>query len=162
MPTNIIKSFQHATNICWSFNLICLQILTDVFSTSVELMRFSFILPFQIFDASTNTWKIVNERSHTDFVEKIIETPRETIIIDDITDITKIKSINDRTERTTDITDITDINRVKNTINLHETEENILREVTKENVLVRSVPMSMLLSRLSILNIHVYSIAAKQ
>ncbi|XP_031631777.1 uncharacterized protein LOC116346019 [Contarinia nasturtii] len=88
----------------------------------------------KIFDASTNTWKIVNERSHTDFVEKIVETPRETIIIDDITDITKIKSINDRTERTTDITDITDINRIKNTINLHETEENILREVTKENV----------------------------
>lgn len=90
----------------------------------------------QIFDASTNTWKIVNERSHTDFVEKIVETPRETIIIDDITDITKIKSINDRIERTTDITDVTDINRVKNTINLHETEENILREVTKENVVV--------------------------
>lgn len=92
----------------------------------------------QIFDASTNTWKIVNERSHTDFVEKIVETPRETIIIDDVTDITKIRSINDRTERTTDITDVTDINRVKNTINLHETEENILREVTKNNVVVRN------------------------
>lgn len=78
----------------------------------------------------------MNERSHTDFVEKIVETPRETIIIDDITDITKIKSINDRIERTTDITDVTDINHVKNTINLHETEENILREVTRENVLV--------------------------
>lgn len=70
-------------------------------------------------------------------MEKIVETPRETIIIDDITDITKIRSINDRTERTTDITDVTDINRIKNTINLHETEENILREVTKNNVLVR-------------------------
>lgn len=86
----------------------------------------------QIFDATTNTWKIVNERSHTDFVEKIVETPRERIIIDDITDITKIKSINDRTERTTDITDISDINTVKNTYNIHETEETILREVTKE------------------------------
>lgn len=86
----------------------------------------------QIFDATTNTWKIVNERSHTDFVEKIVETPRERIIIDDITDITKIKSINDHTERTTDITDITDINTVKNTYNIHETEETILREVTKE------------------------------
>lgn len=72
-------------------------------------------------------------------MEKIVETPRETIIIDDITDITKIRSINDRTERTTDITDVTDINSVKNTINLHETEENILREVTKNNVLVRNL-----------------------
>lgn len=71
-------------------------------------------------------------------MEKIVETPHETIIIDDITDITKIRSINDRTERTTDITDVTDINRIKNTINLHETEENILREVTKENVVVRN------------------------
>lgn len=76
-------------------------------------------------------------------MEKIVETPRETIIIDDITDITKIKSINDRTERTTDITDITDINRIKNTINLHETEENILREVTKENVLVSELVIYM-------------------
>lgn len=75
-------------------------------------------------------------------MEKIVETPRETIIIDDITDITKIKSINDRTERTTDITDITDINRIKNTINLHETEENILREVTKENVVVRKMTLN--------------------
>lgn len=90
----------------------------------------------QIFDASTNTWRIVNERSHTDFVEKIVETPRERIIIDDVTDITKIKSINDRTERRTDITDITDINNVQNTYNLYETEENILREITNENVLV--------------------------
>lgn len=81
----------------------------------------------------------MNERSHTDFVEKIVETPHETIIIDDVTDITKIKSINDRTERTTDITDITDINSVKNTYNLVDTEENILREVTKENVLVSSL-----------------------
>lgn len=98
---------------------------------------FNFNLIFhQIFDASTNTWKIVNERSHTDFVEKIVETPRERIIIDDITDITKIKNINDRTERITDITDITDINTVKNTYNIHETEENILREVTKDQVLV--------------------------
>lgn len=71
-------------------------------------------------------------------MEKIVETPRETIIIDDITDITKIKSINDRTERTTDITDVTDINRIRNTINLQETEENILHEVTKENVVVRN------------------------
>lgn len=90
----------------------------------------------QIYDASTNTWKIVNERSHTDFVEKIVETPHETIIIDDVTDITKIKSINDRTERFTDITDITDVNSVTNTYNLHDTEEKILREVVTENVLV--------------------------
>lgn len=63
-----------------------------------------------------------------------METPRETIIIDDVTDIMKIKSINDRTERTTDITDITDINSVTNTMNLYETEQNIVREVTKENL----------------------------
>lgn len=39
----------------------------------------------------------------------------------------------------TDITDITDINTVKNTYNLVDTEENILREVTKENVLVSGI-----------------------
>lgn len=90
----------------------------------------------QIFDASTNTWKIVNERSHTDFVEKIVETPRETIIIDDVTDITKIKNINDRTERTTAITDLTDVTNINNTINLHDIEENITKIVTNEKNLV--------------------------
>lgn len=106
------------------------------------LVSFSFFLSpvsclfVQIFDASTNTWKIVNERSHTDFVEKIVETPRETIIIDDVTDITKIKNINDRTERTTAITDITDVTNINNTINLHEIEENITKIVTNENNLV--------------------------
>lgn len=75
-------------------------------------------------------------------MEKIVETPHETIIIDDVTDITKIKSINDRTERITDITDITDVNTVKNTYNLHDTEENILREVVKENVLVSDRSLS--------------------
>lgn len=93
-------------------------------------------LALQIFDASTNTWKIVNERSHTDFVEKIVETPVERIIIDDVTDITKIKNINDRTERTTAITDITDVTNINNTINLHEIEENITKIVTNENNLV--------------------------
>lgn len=99
-------------------------------------MHFFFPRPHQIFDASTNTWKIVNERSHTDFVEKIVETPIETIIIDDVTDITKIKNINDRTERTTAITDITDVTNINNTINLHEIEENITKIVTNENNLV--------------------------
>lgn len=69
-------------------------------------------------------------------MEKIVETPVETIIIDDVTDITKIKNINDRTERTTAITDITDVTNINNTINLHEIEENITKIVTNENNLV--------------------------
>lgn len=97
-------------------------------SLNANFNSFLFEFSIQIFDASTNTWKVVDERSHTDFVEKIVEAPRETVIIDDITDITKIKNINDRTEKTTDIIDITNIS---NKINV---EDNRITTTDIENL----------------------------
>lgn len=70
------------------------------------------MLYFQIFDACTNTWKVVDERSHTDVQEKIFEQPREKIYIDDYTDITNIRNIHDHRENRTDITNIENVTNV--------------------------------------------------
>lgn len=50
---------------------------------------------------------MVDERTHTDVLEKIVELPKQTIYIDDVTDIEKITNIHDITENQTDISDIT-------------------------------------------------------
>ncbi len=78
---------------------------------------FFFYFHFQIYDANTNSWKIVDKHSHTDFVEKIIEHPRETILIDDITDITNIRNERHFDETRTDISNIKDINNITNITN---------------------------------------------
>lgn len=76
-----------------------------------------FYIHFQIYDANTNSWKIVDKHSHTDFVEKIVEHPRETILIDDITDITNIRNERLFDETRTDISNIKDINNITNITN---------------------------------------------
>lgn len=98
-------------------------------------MTFLFHNHFQIYDANTNSWKIVDKHSHTDFVEKIVEHPRETILIDDITDITNIRNERLFDETRTDISNIKDINNVTNVINKHthnriDTGENSVNKST--------------------------------
>ncbi|KAG4071742.1 hypothetical protein HA402_011896 [Bradysia odoriphaga] len=83
----------------------------------------------KIYDANTNSWKIVDKHSHTDFVEKIVDHPRETILIDDITDITNIRNERHFDETRTDISNIKDINNITNitnkkTFNQTDTDKN--------------------------------------
>lgn len=70
-----------------------------------------FNLPSQIYDASTNTWKVVDERTHTDFSEKIVEHPPTIVYVDrdDISETTIRHNEHDHTESLTNISNITNI-----------------------------------------------------
>lgn len=69
----------------------------------------------------------MDERSHTDFVEKIIEAPRETVYIEDITD-TNI-NINNISNSWKEINDTTKIRDDKTTIEtIIERDTNALNE----------------------------------
>lgn len=65
----------------------------------------------QIFDASTNTWKIVDERTHTDFSEKIVEHPPNIVYIDrdDINETTIVRNEHDHSESLTNIENVTNV-----------------------------------------------------
>ena len=65
---------------------------------------------------------MVDERTHTDFVEKIVEAPKETIYIDDITDVTIRRNEKDISETRTNIRNTTNI---ENTINVIDNTENV-------------------------------------
>lgn len=58
----------------------------------------SFITSFQIFDASTNKWKLIDEKQHTDVYEKIIEHPHNEDLLyrRNITDETNIINNSER------------------------------------------------------------------
>lgn len=96
----------------------------------LNYIYFFFQIFFQIFDASTNTWKVMDERTQTDVTEKIIELPPKIVYIDDIVDVTNIKHINDHTTNLTDISNVTNIKNVTNIIdertnitNIHNIED---------------------------------------
>ncbi|KAJ6626284.1 hypothetical protein Bhyg_16532, partial [Pseudolycoriella hygida] len=91
----------------------------------------------KIYDANTKSWKIVDKRSDTDFVEKIVEYPRETILIDDITDITNIRNERLFDETRTDISNIKDINNITNITNKRTHNQNV-NENYSENSLNES------------------------
>lgn len=65
----------------------------------------------QIYDASTNTWKVVDERTHTDFSEKIVEHPPTIVYVDrdDISETTIRHNEHDHTESLTNISNTTNI-----------------------------------------------------
>lgn len=51
----------------------------------------------------------MDERSHTDFLEKIIEAPRETVYIEDVTDTNiNINNVTKSWKETNDLTNIRD------------------------------------------------------
>lgn len=78
---------------------------------------FSCFLPLQIFDASTNKWKLVDEKQHTDFYEKTTEMDEKEDLKfrRNITDETNIinnternllqEKLNEKHTRTTDSVD---------------------------------------------------------
>lgn len=70
---------------------------------------------------------MVDERSHTDFLEKIIEAPRETVYIEDVTD-TNI-NINNVTKSLKEINDVTNIRDNLTTIEtIYEHDTNKIEE----------------------------------
>lgn len=118
----------------------------------------------QIFDAATNTWKVVDERSHTDFVEKINEAPKETVYIEDITDTNininnvtnSYKEINDLTKIRDDTTTIETIfEHDKNTI--EDNQVSYIREQTpRDRSLVERIK-SMLIRSIYWNTCHAYA-----
>lgn len=92
----------------------------------------------QIFDASTNSWKVVNEQTHTDFVEKICEQPRPRE--KRITDITLLRDEKNFTDTQTNISNIsnTESSRqyIKNQINILEINED--DNITRHSNLVEN------------------------
>lgn len=113
------------------------------------------MLPLQIFDATTNTWRVIDEKTSTDVLERIIQGPQRTkdIYVQNITDIDKYKSVKDSTETNidisnrTDITDVTkrtidelDINKLGITENLQRSKDtvkktSILDDVTDNRII---------------------------
>lgn len=64
----------------------------------------------------------MDERSHTDFVEKIIEAPRETVYIEDVTDTNiNINNVTKSWQETNDRTNIRDDITTIETILEHDT-----------------------------------------
>lgn len=53
--------------------------------------KFLLLILIQVFDASTNKWKLVDEKQHTDVYERIVENPIE------ITDVQYRRNITDET-----------------------------------------------------------------
>lgn len=96
---------------------------------------------FQIFDASTNSWKVVNEQTHTDFMEKICEQPREKA--KRITDITLLRDEKNFSDTQTNILNIsnneTSSNSIENQINITEINENVTENMRKDSTLVDNV-----------------------
>lgn len=88
--------------------------LPTVVCESLNNLRF---IPFKIFDASTNKWKLVDEKQHTDVYERIVEKPAEEDLLyrRNITDETNIinnlernslqEKLNEKHTRTTDSVD---------------------------------------------------------
>lgn len=91
--------------------------LTFVWTLQTLPLKFFFVFPFKIFDASTNKWKLVDEKQHTDVYEKIIERPTEEDLLyrRNITDETNIinnlernllqEKLDEKHTRTTDSVD---------------------------------------------------------
>lgn len=79
----------------------------------------------QIFDASTNSWKVVNEQTHTDFAEKICEQPQPRG--KQITDITLLRDEKNFTDTQTNISHISNTENssqyIENQINILEINE---------------------------------------
>lgn len=55
----------------------------------------------QIFDASINDWRVLDEKVHTDVIEKIVEAPKKTIYVDEFVEIEKNTSISENNENIT-------------------------------------------------------------
>lgn len=43
----------------------------------------------QIYDASINDWRVLDEKTRTDVIEKIVEVPKKIVYIDDYMEIQK-------------------------------------------------------------------------
>lgn len=46
-------------------------------------------LMMQIYDASINDWRVLDEKTRTDVIEKIVEVPKKIVYIDDFMEIEK-------------------------------------------------------------------------
>lgn len=73
----------------------------------------------QIFDATTNTWRVVDEKTRTDVLEKIVEGPQAapvttTVYVDDITDVRNVRNVTNISENVTDVTNVTNTRNVTN------------------------------------------------
>lgn len=86
-------------------------------------------LIFQIFDASLNDWRVLDEKTHTDVIERIVETPKKTIYVDEFVEIEKNVEITEDSENIT--------NERTNTSKRNDIITNIYDEVddvTNENL----------------------------
>lgn len=92
---------------------------------------------FQIFDATTNSWRVVDEKTRTDVLEKIVEGPTSstTVYVDDIIDVRNVKNVTNINENVTNLTDVTNIKNIRNINN--ETVERIDEVITDINKITR-------------------------
>lgn len=94
----------------------------------------------QIFDATSNTWRVVDEKTRTDVLEKIVEGPTvsTTVYEDEIIDIRNVKNVTNINENVTNLTDVTKIKNVRNinneTIDLIDETITDINRVTKDTV----------------------------
>lgn len=105
-------------------------------------------MPSQIFDASTNKWKLIDEKQHTDVVEKIIEMTAEEDLMyrKHITDDTKIITNRERNLTQEDLNEryVKTVDNVDFVRNEHIYDENIVREridIVQKDDLVKKVRM---------------------
>lgn len=122
-----------------------------IFSFIIKWISFikQFFSPSQIFDASTNKWKLIDEKQHTDVVEKIIEMTAEEDLMyrKHITDDTKIITNRERNLTQEDLNEryVKTVDNVDFVMNEHIYDENIVREridVVQKDDLVKKVRIS--------------------
>lgn len=58
----------------------------------------------------------MDERTHTDFSEKIVEHPPQIVYIDDVRDVTILRNEKDFTDTQTNISNTTNINNIINVV----------------------------------------------
>lgn len=94
----------------------------------------------QIFDATSNTWRVVDEKTRTDVLEKIVEGPNvsTTVYIDDIIDVRNVKNVTNINENVTNLTDVTNIKNIRNinkeTIDRIDEVITDINKITKDTV----------------------------
>lgn len=90
----------------------------------------------------------MDERTHTDFSEKIVEHPPQIVYIDDVRDVTILRNEKDFTDTQTNISNTTNINNIINVVdnvtnvkNIENNQTNInntdYRKVTNDTTVVR-------------------------
>lgn len=67
-------------------------------SYSIQIYKYISLFLLQIYDASINDWRVLDEKTRTDVIEKIVEAPKKTVYIDEYVEIEKNSKILEENE----------------------------------------------------------------